>query len=394
MTLFLASVASAAEALTAVAQGADIIDAKDAGGSGLAALAPAKVHEIVGAVAARRPVSTVVGDLPMIPEAITQGVGALLGTGVETIKVGFMPHPQGADCIRALGVFSGQIKIVGVLFADLGPDYGWLRVMREAGFAGAMLDTCRKEGGRLIDHIEVAGLRQFIAQCRAQRLWAGLAGSLEPPDVPRLLLLEPDLLGFRGALCVKANRRSTLDQARVQLIRELIPLDPRSSAYEALKSPVDYRLLAAGGYAMDPAKDPTAADRIFVHDLVLPVRIGAYAHERERAQRVRFNVDAEVVRSSRAAEDMRDVVSYDLISDAVLMLAADEHILLLETLAERIAALVLSRDRVLRVRVRVEKLDLGPGEVGIEITREPAPEVAKVHQLYPAAADIDPKAAE
>ena len=43
--------------------------------------------------------------------------------------------------------------------------------------------------------------------------------------------------------------------------------------------------------------------------------------------------------------------------------------------------------------VRVEKLEVGPGGVGVEITRERPTEVAKVHQLYPVAAgESDPKA--
>jgi hypothetical protein len=34
----------------------------------------------------------------------------------------------------------------------------------------------------------------------------------------------------------------------------------------------------------------------------------------------------------------------------------------------------------------VEKLEIGPAGVGVEITRERPADVAKVHQLYPAAA--------
>jgi (5-formylfuran-3-yl)methyl phosphate synthase len=38
------------------------------------------------------------------------------------------------------------------------------------------------------------------------------------------------------------------------------------------------------------------------------------------------------------------------------------------------------------VTVRVEKLEVGPGAVGVEITRERQAEVANVYQLYPSAA--------
>jgi len=85
------------------------------------------------------------------------------------------------------------------------------------------------------------------------------------------------------------------------------------------------------------------------------------------------------------AEDIRDVFSYDLITDSIRMVAAQEHIALMETLAERIAALILTYPRVASITVRVEKLDIGPGTVGVEIVRERRAEVAKVHLLYPAA---------
>ena len=46
--------------------------------------------------------------------------------------------------------------------------------------------------------------QQLIVSCAGavpKGLLTGLAGSLEAADVPRLLLLAPDYLGFRGALC-------------------------------------------------------------------------------------------------------------------------------------------------------------------------------------------------
>ena len=111
---------------------------------------------------------------------------------------------------------------------------------------------------------------------------------------------------------------------------------------------VDYRLLAARGYSVDPHKDE-ATDRIFVHDFVLPVRIGTYAREHDKPQNVRFNVDVKVLRAGHAPEDMRDVFSYDVITDSIRMIVAQEHIALVEMLAERIAAVVLTHPRVASV---------------------------------------------
>jgi dihydroneopterin aldolase len=75
------------------------------------------------------------------------------------------------------------------------------------------------------------------------------------------------------------------------------------------------------------------------------------------------------------------------------MIVADEHIALVEILAERIAHVLLSYPRVASVVVRVEKLEVGPGGTGVEIERRKSADVAKVRHLYPAVAEIDPKAA-
>jgi dihydroneopterin aldolase len=258
--------------------------------------------------------------------------------------------------------------------------------MAECGFAGVMLDTANKGQGRLLDHADVAGLGVFVRACRDHGLLSGLAGSLEAPDVPRLLLLAPDYLGFRGALCAAHDRKAGLDPAAVSLIRALIPRDARSAKIEpAERGKADLRLLAAHGYSADAAKESGDTDRVFVHDLVLPVRIGAYVHEHAAPQNVRFSVEAEIARASQPAHDMRDVLSYDIMTDGIRLIATDGHTALVETLAERIAAFVLGFPRVQQVTVKVEKLDIGPGRVGVEIRRQRPPEVAKIYQLYPAA---------
>jgi dihydroneopterin aldolase len=394
MTLFLASVATTGEAQLALSGGADIVDAKDAAKGALGALEPDAIRAIVAAVAGSVPVSAVTGDGPMIPSRFVDAAATVARSGPDFVKVGLFPDPQRADCIRALAPLARTIKIVGVMFVDRGADPALLKLMAEAGFAGAMLDTGSKRGGRLLDHWDVAAMRAFIGECRAHQLLSGLAGSLETPDIPRLLRLEPDVLGFRGALCAGHDRTQTLVADRVRLVRDLIPRDPRNPGTGAADT-VDYRLLAARGYAGEAANEEAASDRIFVRNFVLPIRVGAYAHEHAAAQRVRFDVEAQISRSARAAEDMRDVVSYDLLTDGIRLIVDRDHIPLLETLAESLASLVLSHPRVLRVRIRLEKLEVGPGSVGVEITRERPADVAKVHALYPVARPPgDPKVAD
>jgi (5-formylfuran-3-yl)methyl phosphate synthase len=331
----------------------------------------------------------------MQPAAMARAVAATADAGANYVKVGLYPHAAQDDCVRALSSLARRVSLIGVTFADHRPNEALVALMAESGFAGAMVDTARKKSGRLFDHMDIAAIGNFVESARTRGLLAGLAGSLETPDIPRLLLLAPDVLGFRRALCAGQDRTARLDADAVDVVRALIPADSRKANTGAAASgKIDYRLLAARGYSFDPGKHEAESDRIFVRDFVLPARIGAYAHEREKPQNVRFNVDVKVLRPDRMVEDIRDVFSYDLITDAIRMVIAQEHIALVEMLAERVAALILMHPRVTSATVRVEKLEVGPGGAGVEIVRHRANEVAKVHQLYPAAGgEANPKVA-
>ncbi len=383
MTGFLASVASVEEAEIALAGGADLIDAKDPQAGALSALSLQGAAAIAAAMKDRSPVSAVAGDLPMQPEIIAAAVAGLAETGVDYIKIGLFPGEARLACIGALARLAHRAKLIGVIFADAGYDAALIPHLAQAGFHGAMIDTSAKTGKRLLDNLGIADLLAFVEACRAAGLASGLAGSLELPDIPRLLPLAPDFLGFRGALCGAHGRRGAIELASVQAVRGLIP---RMDGLAATPAKIDFGVLAAQGYAYDAKRDAGAADRIFVRDFVLPVRIGAYAKEREKPQRVRFNVDIDVRRLDHVTQELRDVLSYDLITDGIAMIVASEHIALAETLAERIAAVLLAHPRAMRVIVRVEKLDIRDGGVGVEIARERTEEAGGAQQFFPSLA--------
>jgi dihydroneopterin aldolase len=365
MTKMLASVTGIEEAEIAISGGADIIDFKDATAGALGAVAIDKIRQAVSAIAGRRATSAVCGDLPMVAQMIHDTAKEIAATGVDYVKVGFFPSPDGAACAKALAPMAKQVKLIAVLFADKQPDFGLLPALAECGFHGAMVDTADKANGRLLHHLPPERITAFLDPARSLGLKTGLSGSLEAPDVPRLLPFAPDVLGFRRALCENGERTASIAEAAVAQIRALIPEERKAGGAAA----VDYRLLAARGYHPG-AGDPTlGTDRIFVRDFVLPVRIGAYSFEHGHTQKVRFDVTADVLRVTKKPEDMRHVVSYDLILDGIRTIVSRGHIELSEALAENVAEHVLSDPRVVRVTVRVEKLEIGPGGVGVEIER-------------------------
>ena len=117
-----------------------------------------------------------------------------------------------------------------MLFADRAPDLALVARCAAAGFYGVMLDTADKSAGALTRHLSEATLARFIADARRRGLLVGLAGSLAAADVPRLLPLRPDYLGFRSALTT-GGRNAPLDPGAVARMRALLDdASPSSSA--------------------------------------------------------------------------------------------------------------------------------------------------------------------
>lgn len=218
MTGMLASVANLAEARRVAELGVDIIDLKNPAAGALGALPVDEVARIVGDLDGRRQLSATVGDLPMEPARVSAAVAAMAATGVDYVKIGFFPGGDWAGVIEDLRpVAAAGVRLVAVLFGDSAPEPRWVETLARAGFAGAMLDTADKTLGPLTRVCEPGFLRDFVAATRAQEMLCGLAGSLRADDVPPLLALAPDYLGFRGALC-GGNRVENLDPEAVRVL--------------------------------------------------------------------------------------------------------------------------------------------------------------------------------
>jgi dihydroneopterin aldolase len=230
MTRLLASVTDCPEAETAIAAGADIIDLKDPSRGALGALPLDAIRSIVQQVAGRRPVSATIGDLPSDPGLMTDAIRATAATRVDYVKVGFFTTENLGDCQRAIAPLSRGRSVVAVLFADLSPPLEDLAGFAGAGFAGVMLDTADKSRGGLTAHASLGDLRAFVDQARALGLLCGLAGALRIDDIPALLGLAPDYLGFRGALCRSDQRQERVDPLRLLAVRRAIDRVPARAA--------------------------------------------------------------------------------------------------------------------------------------------------------------------
>ncbi len=114
------------------------------------------------------------------------------------------------------------------------------------------------------------------------------------------------------------------------------------------------------------------SDKIIIKGLEVQTFIGVHDFERARRQGVRFDIEmttvpdyAEIVRTTGRYVSYGDTVSY--IRDRA---ATNEHVELVETWAEDIAAFVLQNDLVDGVRVSVLKTAIYADVEGVGLTIE------------------------
>ncbi len=219
MTGMLASINSLDEALLILKTSVNIIDLKNPERGALGALETNIIAKIVQTVSHKKPVSATIGDIPMLPDQVYAAANAIAKTGVDYIKIGFFPNGDWEACLSALTNLSQQKnRLIAVLFADTQPDFKIITSIKKAGFRGVMLDTMDKSLGSLTKIMPQHKIEEFVTLVNKSQLLCGLAGSLKAENIPQLLKLNVDYLGFRGALCEQQNRTAQLNLDTVSIL--------------------------------------------------------------------------------------------------------------------------------------------------------------------------------
>ena len=113
-------------------------------------------------------------------------------------------------------------------------------------------------------------------------------------------------------------------------------------------------------------------DIIYLHDLRVAAVIGIFDWERRVKQTVSIDLDMSADVASAAASDrIDDTLNYKAVAKRVAAFTAQSEFQLVETLAERIAAIVRDEFGVRWVRVRINKPGAirGARDVGVVIER-------------------------
>ena len=118
-------------------------------------------------------------------------------------------------------------------------------------------------------------------------------------------------------------------------------------------------------------------DSIFLHDMKVETVIGVWDWERKIRQTVSIDLEMSAdIRKAAASDSVEDALNYKSVAKRVQAFVGESTFQLVETLAEKIAAIVLDEFDVAWVRVRVNKPGAirGARDVGVLIERGSRPD--------------------
>lgn len=239
----LVSVRSAAEALAALAGGADVIDVKEPSQGSLGAADDEAISDVVRAVAGRAPVSTALGELVDLLGSQKGDIARTLVDGVSLFKTGlcgcgslhdWQTHWQHAiDTLRSTSS-SHDAQAVAVVYADWhvaqSPSpHDVLTAAIQCRSPALLVDTWDKSGGTLFDHWPAGDLQDFVTQVQSHNISVVLAGSLTSRNVTTAAQLAPNLVAVRTAAC-EGGRTGTISEKRVRELKNAIATSTKNMA--------------------------------------------------------------------------------------------------------------------------------------------------------------------
>ena len=220
------------EAEEAIAGGADIIDVKNPAEGSLGANFPWVIRRIRDITPKRLQVSCTLGEVPNLPGSISLAALGAASLGVDYIKVGLYGIKKSDEAVRLLESVNRaakecnpRIKVVCAGYADaekIGSIDPMLvpEIAKQAKIDLVMIDTYIKDGQSLFDNLSLKKIKVFIDSAHSLGLEVALAGSLRKQDLSIVYDLGADVVGIRGAACLRGNRLS--GEITRQLVSELV----------------------------------------------------------------------------------------------------------------------------------------------------------------------------
>ncbi|MCK5639401.1 MAG: dihydroneopterin aldolase [Gammaproteobacteria bacterium] len=97
-------------------------------------------------------------------------------------------------------------------------------------------------------------------------------------------------------------------------------------------------------------------DIVYLNDLKVDTVIGVYDWERKIKQTIRFDLEmGSDIRKAAASDSIEDTLNYKAVAKRVISFVEESQYQLVETLAEKVAEIIMSEFDVPWIRIRLNK---------------------------------------
>ena len=113
--------------------------------------------------------------------------------------------------------------------------------------------------------------------------------------------------------------------------------------------------------------------KILIKELVLDLKLGYYDFEKEKPQKVKFNLEVDYEdKKPTSDKDIKSIVNYGKIVKLIKKLTQNQHYNFLETLAEDVFDVLFRDRRIGKIMLQIEKLEILKDctSVGIQVTKK------------------------
>ncbi|MDA7562380.1 dihydroneopterin aldolase [Candidatus Pelagibacter sp.] len=113
--------------------------------------------------------------------------------------------------------------------------------------------------------------------------------------------------------------------------------------------------------------------KILIKELTLDLKLGYYDFEKEKTQKVKFSLEIDYEdRKPTNDKDIKSIVNYGQVVKLITKLAKKKHYNFLETLAEDVFDVLFKDERIGKIMLQIEKLEIIKecASVGIQITKK------------------------
>ena len=113
--------------------------------------------------------------------------------------------------------------------------------------------------------------------------------------------------------------------------------------------------------------------KILINELILDLKLGYYDFEKEKTQKVKFSLEIDYEDKKPSNDkDLKSIVNYAKIVKLIKKLVRNKHYNFLETLAEAVFDELFKDQRIAKIMLKIEKLEILKqcSSVGIQITKK------------------------